>query len=43
MDVLSSMGTICGYKAVVLAADTSRRIFPMLTTAAERLLRAAYS
>ncbi len=34
MDVLSSMGTICGYKAVVLAADTSRRIFPMLTTAA---------
>jgi NAD(P) transhydrogenase subunit alpha len=34
MDVLSSMGTICGYKAVVLAADTSPRIFPMLTTAA---------
>jgi len=33
MDVLSSMGTICGYKAVVLAADTSPRIFPMLTTA----------
>jgi NAD(P) transhydrogenase subunit alpha len=33
MDVLSSMGTICGYKAVVLAADTSPRVFPMLTTA----------
>ena len=25
MDVLSSMATICGYKAVVLAADTSPR------------------
>jgi NAD(P) transhydrogenase subunit alpha len=34
MDVLSSMATICGYKAVVLSADTSPRIFPMLTTAA---------
>src|SRR5438874_5283789 len=34
MDVLSSMATICGYKAVVLAADTSPRIFQMLTTAA---------
>jgi H+-translocating NAD(P) transhydrogenase subunit alpha len=34
MDVLSSMGTIAGYKAVVLAADTLPRIFPMLTTAA---------
>jgi NAD(P) transhydrogenase subunit alpha len=34
MDVLSSMATICGYKAVVPAADTSPRIFPMLTTAA---------
>jgi NAD(P) transhydrogenase subunit alpha len=34
MDVLSSMGTICGYKAVVLAADTLPRTFPMLTTAA---------
>src|SRR5260370_455531 len=34
MDVLSSMGTICGYKAVVLAADTSPRIFPMLRAAA---------
>ncbi len=34
MDALSSMGTICGYKAVLLAADTSIRIFPMMTTAA---------
>lgn len=34
MDALSSMGTIAGYKAVVMAADTCPRIFPMLTTAA---------
>jgi proton-translocating NAD(P)+ transhydrogenase subunit alpha len=34
MDVLSSMATICGYKAILLAADTLPRIFPMLTTAA---------
>ena len=34
MDALSSMATICGYKAVVTAADTLPRIFPMLTTAA---------
>jgi NAD(P) transhydrogenase subunit alpha len=34
MDVLSSMGTICGYKAVVIAADKLPRLFPMLTTAA---------
>src|SRR2546423_4863622 len=34
MDVLSSMATICGYKAVLIAADTLPRIFPMLTTAA---------
>ena len=34
MDSLSSMATICGYKAVVLAADKLPRIFPMLTTAA---------
>jgi H+-translocating NAD(P) transhydrogenase subunit alpha len=34
MDVLSSMGTICGYKAVLLAAETSLRVFPMMTTAA---------
>jgi NAD(P) transhydrogenase subunit alpha len=34
MDALSSMATICGYKAVILAADTLPRMFPMLTTAA---------
>ena len=34
MDALSSMGTICGYKAVLVAAGTLPRIFPMLTTAA---------
>jgi len=34
MDALSSMGTICGYKAVLLAANTLPRLFPMLTTAA---------
>ncbi len=34
MDALSSMATICGYKAVVLAANTLPRLFPMLTTAA---------
>src|ERR1700727_2766733 len=34
MDALSSMGTICGYKAVLVAAETSIRIFPMMTTAA---------
>ncbi len=34
MDALSSMATICGYKAVITAADTLPRIFPMLTTAA---------
>ena len=34
MDALSSMGTISGYKAVLVAADNHPRIFPMLTTAA---------
>jgi NAD(P) transhydrogenase subunit alpha len=34
MDALSSMATMSGYKAVILAADTLPRIFPMLTTAA---------
>jgi NAD(P) transhydrogenase subunit alpha len=34
MDALSSMGTICGYKAVLIAAEISPRIFPMMTTAA---------
>ncbi len=34
MDVLSSMATIGGYKAVLLAANTLPRMFPLLTTAA---------
>ena len=34
MDALSSMATIVGYKAVLLAAEHSPRMFPMLTTAA---------
>ena len=34
MDALSSMATMSGYKAVVMAADRLPRIFPMLTTAA---------
>jgi len=34
MDALSSIATLCGYKAVLIAADTVPRIFPMLTTAA---------
>jgi len=34
MDALSSMATIAGYKAVLLAAATLPRMFPMLMTAA---------
>ena len=34
MDVLSSMATIAGYKAVLLAANALPRMFPLLTTAA---------
>jgi NAD(P) transhydrogenase subunit alpha len=34
MDVLSSMATIAGYKAALLAADALPRMFPMLMTAA---------
>jgi NAD(P) transhydrogenase subunit alpha len=34
MDALSSMATIAGYKAVLLAADRLPKMFPMLTTAA---------
>jgi H+-translocating NAD(P) transhydrogenase subunit alpha len=34
MDALSSLATAAGYKAVLLAADSHPRIFPMLTTAA---------
>ena len=34
MDALSSMSTICGYKAVLMAAGLLPRLFPMMTTAA---------
>ena len=34
MDVLSSMASIAGYKAVLLAATILPRLFPMMTTAA---------
>ena len=34
MDVLSSMATVAGYKAVLVAASALPRLFPMLTTAA---------
>ncbi len=34
MDALSSMATACGYKAVLIAADTLPKFLPMLTTAA---------
>jgi NAD(P) transhydrogenase subunit alpha len=34
MDVLSSMATVAGYKAVIMAADRLTRMFPMLMTAA---------
>ncbi len=34
MDALSSMASIAGYKAVILAAYTLPRLFPMMTTAA---------
>jgi len=34
MDALSSMASIAGYKAVILAADALPRLLPMMTTAA---------
>lgn len=37
MDILSSMATIAGYKAVLLAADNLPRMFPLLMTAAGTL------
>jgi NAD(P) transhydrogenase subunit alpha len=37
MDALSSMATIAGYKAVLMAADNLQRMFPMLMTAAGTL------
>jgi len=40
MDALSSMGTIAGYKAVLEAANTLPRLFPMMMTAAGTLAAA---
>jgi NAD(P) transhydrogenase subunit alpha len=40
MDALSSMGTIAGYKGVLMAADHLPRMFPMLMTAAGTLTAA---
>ena len=40
MDVLSSQATIAGYKAVLLAASATGRVFPMLVTAAGTLTAA---
>lgn len=40
MDVLSSMSTVAGYKAVLLAAAASGKMFPMLTTAAGTIIPA---
>ena len=37
MDALSSMATVAGYKAVLLAADALPKMFPMLMTAAGTL------
>jgi NAD(P) transhydrogenase subunit alpha len=37
MDVLSSMATLSGYKAVLMGASAAQRIFPMLMTAAGTL------
>ncbi len=34
MDALSAMATVAGFKAVLLAAETLPRMFPMMTTAA---------
>ena len=40
MDVLSSMANIAGYKAVLLAADTLPKMFPMMMTAAGTIVAA---
>jgi len=37
MDVLSSQATVAGYKAVLIAADASPKLFPMMVTAAGTL------
>lgn len=38
MDVLSSMATVAGYKAVLMAASTAPRFFPMFMTAAGSII-----
>ncbi len=38
MDVLSSMATVAGYKAVLMAASQSPRFFPMFMTAAGSII-----
>jgi NAD(P) transhydrogenase subunit alpha len=40
MDVLSSMATVAGYKAVILAAERLPKLIPMLTTAAGSIVPA---
>lgn len=40
MDILSSMSTVAGYKAVLLGAGASGKLFPMLTTAAGTIVPA---
>lgn len=40
MDALSSMATVAGYKAVLIAADMLPKMFPMLMTAAGTILPA---
>jgi len=40
MDALSSMATVCGYKAVLHAANILPRMFPMLMTAAGTVIPA---
>ncbi len=40
MDILSSMATIAGYKAVLLGADALPKLFPMMMTAAGTLAAA---
>src|SRR5437764_9252142 len=37
MDVLSAMGTVAGYKAVLLAAARLAKFFPLLMTAAGKI------
>ena len=40
MDVLSSMATVAGYRAVIISAYTLQKMFPMLMTAAGTVLPA---